>query len=100
MKYNNDDELAADSREVAVAEVLDPKWVESTDDASWGSDSPQMRSNASESKHDGTSNAKLAETDRHDPADMNDNDMMNGVSDVVRDIDDAMRGSVAWLSRV
>jgi hypothetical protein len=72
VKYNNDDELAADNREVAVAEVLDPKWVESTDDASWGSDSPQMRSNASESKHDGTSNAKLAETDSHDTADMND----------------------------
>ncbi len=57
---SSNNELAADSREATVVEALDPHRVESADDASWGSDSPQMRSIASESKHDGTGNAKLA----------------------------------------
>ena len=71
---SSDSELAADSRKATVAEALSPKRTELADDASWGSDSPQMRSNASESEHDSTSNANLAERDSHDTADMNDID--------------------------
>jgi hypothetical protein len=41
---SSNNELAADSREATVVEALDPHRVESADGASWGSDSPQMRS--------------------------------------------------------
>ena len=51
-----------------------PGKVENADDASLGSDSPLMRSNVSESEHDGNDNAKLVETDSHDTADKNDED--------------------------
>jgi hypothetical protein len=88
----SDDMLATDSPEATVAEALDLKRDSLAEDASWGSDSPQMRSIASESKHDGTSNAKLAETDSHDAADMNNEyDVMNGVSDMVHDLEEAAR---------
>ena len=41
---SSNNELAADDREASVVEALDLAQVESADDASWGSDSPQMRS--------------------------------------------------------
>jgi hypothetical protein len=68
-----DDELANDRKE-SLAEALNPTQVENADDASWGSDSPLMRSNVSESKHDGNGNAMLVETDSHDTADKNNDD--------------------------
>ena len=40
------DELDVDSREASASEALDLAQVENADDASWGSDSPLVRSNA------------------------------------------------------
>ena len=84
-------ELATDDREALEAEALDLAQVEHADDTSWDSDSPLMRSNASESEHDGNGNAELAETDSHDTASMNDDDVMEGVSDMMREIENAAR---------
>jgi hypothetical protein len=41
---SSDKELAADSRTATVAGGAQNERIESADDASWGSDSPQMRS--------------------------------------------------------
>ena len=59
---------------------------DSGDDASWGSNTPMVRSIDCESKHDGTGNAQSAVTDSHDPVDI-DEERMKGVRDKLRDIE-------------
>jgi transposase InsO family protein len=108
---SSDEELAADSlKKASGAEALTPARGESADDASCGSDNTQMRSNANEREHDGDGKAELVGTDSHDTTDNDDNndddnkhddehvdiysdneDVMENVSDMVRDLDEAAR---------
>jgi hypothetical protein len=84
---NLDQELDIVNRKGAIDEIIPlDNESDSGDDASWGSNTPMVRSIESESNHDGIGNAQLAETDSHDAVDI-DEERMRGVRGKLRDIE-------------